>query len=88
MYSNLLEEFREFMWMEGIEFFGFSNIRGSKCPTFYSSDPNIDKVLEKEIVTKWHRVFISKVYCCGKVVENKYTASFQPKYRKIYKTYE
>lgn len=78
---DLRGELRDIMDYFGIQYGGFSNMRGSKCPTFYSNDEKMETILGQQITTYKHRVFISKV----SGITGKYYASFQPHLTKIYK---
>ena len=82
---TLLEEFRDLMDQFQIDFYGFSNIRGSKVPTCYSSDPKMESLIGKELKTYKHRVCISPYYINNIRIKNKYYMSFQPLHQKIYK---
>ena len=78
---NLRDELSDILKEFDIVWGGFNNTRGSRIPTFYSSDEKIEALCGHTILTDRHRVFISMIEGCM------YCASFQPHLTEVYRTY-
>lgn len=77
--NSLIDELRQFLFDNGINYISGYTPRGSKIAEFWCFDDKIKQFIGKQLKTKYHRIYISNKF------NNHYYCSFQPLFLKTYK---